>query len=272
MPAAPYSPYSPTVRSRAGFVALASWAAQPAYSQVFATNPKPPSLVPERMIRTHSLRLVGEYGITHNTMISVLMPVVWQQSLGPTEGNTNPQTQSGRLAGLGNTELAVKYRRDLHSHLVSASLRIGLPAQHSRANSGLATGFNTFLLMPMLHIGRPIGLFSYGFVYSGYGLRSRQYGQVLHSGAAFGFKRQHYGLELASTFFYALNGVATQISPAQRALGLYHPQQSYWVMEAKGDWRFSRFVGVNTGISVPIWGRFYPKMPTLEAAVYFQWD
>ncbi len=272
LPPAAYSAYNPGIRSRAGFIALISFSAQPTYSQLFTTNSGSTSAIPERRIRTQSLRFVGEYGFKDNTTFSFQMPINGLQSLGPTDGTLNPQTQSGQLWGLGNTELAVKYRFPLSYRLLSASLRLGLPAKQSSPGSGLATGFHAFHLVSMVHIGTPIGFNQYVFLFGGYGLRSNQYGQLFHGGAAYGYRFRQFGLELASTFFQPFNARDATISSSQQALGLYHPQLSYWTIEAKGDWRFSRFIGANFNISVPVWGCFYPNIPTLEAAAYFQWD
>jgi hypothetical protein len=262
---------SPWVRSRAGFFVQAAWQMIPAYTQLFGEAGTDIEL--ERAVTERSLQFYGEYGLSRHTTVVLTLPLVFNQ-----RGDSNPDSpnffareEPGKLAGLGNIQLALRHQISKGRVAFSGTLRVGLPATRYQSNTGLRTGLDALTITPMLSAGMGFRK-AYCFAYADYGWRSNHYSAFAQTGLEAGYHPGRFWLIGFTEFTGSLKNGAQHL-PAQDVLtGLYVNDQQWWSVGFKTLVALHRFWGLSASVTGAAWGQYVPEKPAFSLGAYFKWD
>ena len=262
---------SPWTRSKAGFYAQASWQFISSYSSVYGAGEE--SIQLPREVSENAIQLYGEYGISKRTTLLAAIPVVFNKrgALNPEWPYMAEQVDSGTIAGLGNTQLGVRYQFSAEKIAFAGTLRMGLPVSNYQANTGLSTGYDALTVLPMLSAGMGFGNV-YWFAYGGYGFRTNNYSHFINAGVEGGIHFWRIWLIAFSDYTGSLeNGSRPQPLPDVYT-GLYVNDQGWLSVGLKSIVEFNRFWGLNLSGAGAIWGQYVPQRPAFSIGTYFKWD
>ncbi len=262
---------SPWPRSKAGFFVQGAWNFIPTYTTLFGPDGK--DIVLERAVSEHNFQLYGEYGLSKKTTLIASLPFVVNK-----RGDSNPDSpymfaveDSGRIAGLGNTTLALRHQFLKGKLALAGTLRVGFPAITGYKPPGLRTGYNALTVLPMLSAGMGFGQL-YGFVYGGYGYQSNDYSHFLNFGGEIGLSLGKVWLIGFSETVLPLENGTRQLPALDELTGLYVNDQGWVSVGVKALWEINRFMGLHLSGAGAAWAQNVPKSPGISLGVYFKRD
>lgn len=262
---------SPWSRSKAGFFVQASWQTIPTYNTLF--GPEGKDIILERAVSERAVQCYAEYGLSRKTTLIGSLPYVFNR-----RGASNPESpfvyareDSGSIAGIGNTSLALRHQFLSGKLALAGTLKAGFPALTRYKSPGLRTGYNALTILPMVNAGMGFEHL-YWFAYGGYGYRSSGYSHFINAGAEIGLHFAQFWIVGFSDTVYPLeNGSVTL--PHQRVLtGLYVNDQGWVSIGFKAIWEINRFAGLNLSYAGAAWAQNVPKSPGISLGAYFKWE
>jgi hypothetical protein len=261
---------SPWLRNKAGLYAQASWQFIPTYEKIFPATTGY-TVQPERKLAENTFQLYGEYGLTSQTTVLISLPVRYNTAGVLIHPAANASTESGGLAGLGNTTLAIRQSLLKTRMPLTLTLRADLPAFSYNDRTGLRTGFPAWTLMPMLSTGLGFGK-SYAFAYAGYGYRTHHFSHLLDLGAEAGRRFGKLYLIAFTEWSPTLKNSNTIVPQANRYTSLYINDQCFWSFGFKGIYQFNRFTGIIVSLAGALQAALLPESPGIGFGFYFKWD
>jgi hypothetical protein len=262
---------SPFVRSKAGFYTQLGWHTVPQYDVLFGDDGADQPLA--RSVSDHTIQLYGEYGINRKTTLMAVIPmrVLRRGAITPFGTLLSSTSAAGNLTTIGNTSLGIRHQLYEKNCIISASLRVDLPAPKAQDDTNLRSGYQAWTAVPMMSVGQGFRR-AYWFGYGGFGLRTNNYSMFADTGIEGGV---HFGRFWVIAFSQALlslrNGDRPTELPSQLT-GLYVDRQSWVSVGFKGIWEINRFTGLVLSAAGAPFARNVPKSPGLGMAAYFRWD
>lgn len=263
---------SPWVRSKAGFYAQLGFNYIPTYGTLFGSNGN--DIVLDHKVSERQLQLYGEYGVTKKTTLILSLPLVFNE-----RGASNPasslmfaQEDTGSIAGLGNTSIALRHQFLNSDFALAGTIRVGFPAGASyMASTDLSTGYDAISIQPIISIGKGFQK-SYAFLFGSYGYRGNDYSHFLNFGAEGGLHLGKIWLIGFSELMYSLENGDRPLASFDALTGLNANNQGWLSLGAKAIWEINRFVGLSVSGAGAAWAKNVPKSPAIGVAAYFKWD
>ena len=219
----------------------------PSYSAVFQGNQgKSKSL--DGTLRERSIQSYLEYGWTKKIAVVAIVP--FKQIIAQTNAQTTSIRQSGRIAGLGNIGLGIKYSFIKEPLLVTGSCKINLGTYSANKATGLRTGYEATSVIATLSAGKGYDK-SYFFAYAGTGLYFDHLSNDFRYGAEYGY---HFKNKL--WLIVALNA-RESLKDGSRVYGvtyedtyLYVNNQSFTSFAAKIIYELNQSLGIIGAVNV----------------------
>lgn len=260
---------SPWTRSKAGLYTQAGYHFIPTYESLFAPDGGEQAL--ERALSERTIQLYTEYGIGKNTTLVLSLPFRFLEAGDLTMPGVPPQTGSGTLSGLGNTQFSVRQKLIDGKLPLTASFKAELPVDRYDDITGMSLGYNAWTFTPMISTGKGYAA-TYWFAYVGYGYRTDDFSDLLNAGAEGGLHLGPVWAILFVDWVQPMRNGAVALPPRNNLTGLYVNNQGYVAVGFKAVAEINRFFGAFFSFGGAATAQQVPRSPGLGLGGYFKWD
>ena len=219
-----------------------------------------------------SIQAFMEYGISEKLSLVTALPY----KIVSTNNDINPNSEfpllpEGSLSGLGNYELALKYKF-LDKTFVSAfSVKAEFNTGSRELEEGLATGYDATGYALYWHIGRSFGSKFYSFFESGYTLRTNNFSDDYRLLLEAGYQPANK-LWLAMVFDLRQslrNGNYDDVNLQQT--GLYTNNQEFFAFGIKSSYELKNNFGFSASTYGAFSGNYVAYSATFNLGVFMKW-
>lgn len=213
-----------------------------------------------------------EYGLTDKFGLSVNLPCKYVASLDKTISKSDLPNAlpSGSLFGLGNSAFRLKYKLIEKKWLAAVSVQAEIPAYATAPEKGMRTGFETWVINPMLHIGKSFSNGIYTYVDAGPAIRTGDYSNEIRAFAEAGKKvGKYFNIALALDLRETLRDKPDNLGN-YRYTGLFVNNQEYFSYGAKFSME-KNGTGLNFSTFGAAYGNYVAKAPFFNLGVFKKW-
>ncbi len=232
--------------------------------------------IPERIelhrnVTDNTLGFYGEYGISHKITVITSIPLKFLSTGDEIfKSNTFKDTlPAGKLVNVGNISLAGKYLIRNGTTKLSARLKIETPGVATDFNTGLATGYQTWVIHPAILLGRSWDTWYYT-AEAGPRFRTNDYSDEF-------YWNLEIGKQIKNLWIMALieskNSLRNKVRDDQTLLqtGRYVNDQEYVSPGLKLVYKIKEQFHVNAGIYGAFSGNYVMHFPSLNIGIAYDW-
>lgn len=223
-----------------------------------------------RSVGDYTFQLYAEVGLSEKISFTTALPYKYVFTSGE-KPLSNSNLQAGSLSGPGNAEFNLKYNFYNKQFLLSASLQTEMPTSVRDTALGLHTGFDTWALVPFIHIGKGFSNALYAHSNTGFALRGNGYSYEWRNLSEVG-KKAGKNLWLAVVIDIRVsmyNGTRTDV--AAEETGLYPNNQEWISYGLKAAYEHEGKIGFSVSGFGAAYGHLSAKAPFLNTGVYVKW-
>lgn len=260
---------SPWVKDFGAGYTHVSFGALLSYDQIFEGNIKNLTDL-EGTISETSIQSYTDIGLGKKFGAIISLPYnIVQSSL---DGPTSSGRIEGKISGLGNSELGLKYNFYDKGILVTGQVSVSLPVGSQDVESGLQTGYDVMAVTPYVSVGKGFGKF-YIYGYIGHEFTNNEYNDNLR-----------FGIEYGRKFFSKLWTIAAfnvkeptkkttkLLDPRIEETRLYVNNQYFNSLSLKLIYEINEKVGVNASSNlISIRANNLPFQAPFSLGAYLKW-
>jgi hypothetical protein len=193
-------------------------------------------------------------------------------------GLSQPSTllPPGRVFGMGNSSIGMKYRFNDNKILFAMSFQIEFPATTEKFMEGLRTGYNSWTFLPGIHLGQGYARGVYFFVEGYFGAHvadnQKQISHEYRINAEVGYE---FNVPLTMAFAVHVKESLKNITRTDnlnfQQTGLYLNNQEYITWEFKFMYDINENFGFNTALAGGFRTELIARTPVISAGMYFKW-
>lgn len=228
-------------------------------------------IVLNRFVSDNTLGAYFEYGLFDKLTVEGFIPL---KMVGTDDEIISPSSISdtlppGKLTGLGNTSLALKYNLVNKKYIISLRLKTEAPGFGNVSASGLQTGFNTWTFHPAILLAR--GWDKYYFTSeAGVRLRGNGYSNEFYGNIEGGYNFNKLWLialvEVKQSFFDGTRNDGSYLNTT-----LFVNNQQYVSPGIKLIYKASKHLHVNAGVYGAFSGNLVMAYPSLNIGLAYEW-
>lgn len=228
-----------------------------------------------RSVTDMTVRLNAVYGATNRVTIMASVPikiVSTDASAFNTGADFKDTLPGGRITGLGNVEVGVKYKFYHRKWVMAASLRSELKTGQYDASTGLRTAYDSWGFVPTFHIGRSWKEKYYWFADLGGCYRTDDYSgdwRISTEAGANLFKVLWLRLSLDSRRSFR-NGNFLDSNNVQTSLMVNN--QEWLALNFRLEYQHPIGIGLQAGIAGYFLGDNIPNAPYFFGGLYYKWN
>jgi hypothetical protein len=224
-----------------------------------------------RGVTDFHLQAYLEYGFTDNLSLTGSLPykfVATNDEINPAADL--PLLPSGKLNGIGNIELALKYKFFDKSFVAATSIKAELNSISRDMEKGLATGYGANGIGIYGHLGKGLNRF-YTFVEGGYMFKDHNYSDEVRINFEAGYKAvDELWLALVFDIRESMkNGNFDEMNLIQT--GLYPNNQEYFAFGFKTFYEFKNKIGLSASTFGAFGGNYAAHLATINIGVFKKW-
>lgn len=254
-------------KKKAGFFQIQSTFPASSYNRLFIENNQEANL--KRSVLDYTLQAYLEYGLTDKLNILSTLPYKF---VGTTSAsNDSLSLNKGRLNGLGNYKLGLKYSLLNKELKIAASIQSNFNTISKNISSGLTTGYNANSIGLYIHLGKGFTDKLYSFIDGGINSMGNNFSEYLEL---------HYelGYQLKPSLWTALtidvresfkNGSYKNENLKQT--GLYTNNQEYFAYGFKASYELNNKIGFTAATFGAFSGNYVAKVATFSLGIYKKW-
>ena len=213
-----------------------------------------------------------EYGLGEKFSLVTALPykfVSTNNELNPNSGL--PLLPQGSLSGLGNYELALKYKFFDKSFVSAVSIKAEFNTGLQDLEKGLATGFDASGYALYWHIGKSFGPRFYSFFETGYTLRTNNFSDYYRFFLEAGYQPvNNFWTALVFDLKKSLeNGNYDDLN--LRQTGLYANNQEFFAFGLKASYEFKNKIGLSASAFGAFSGNYVAHSTTFNIGIYKKW-
>jgi hypothetical protein len=214
-----------------------------------------------------------ELGLTDQLMLLGNLSLVYAGTSPKTFQTTDFNTllAPGRVFGMGNSSIGMKYRFTKKSFLFAMSFQVEFPGSTEKSINGLRTGYDAWTFLPGIHMGQGFSNGIYYFVEGSFGGHTRLSDEYRLQGEfGYHFKKP---LILAVTVHVkqSLKNKTPSDSPNYQQTGLYLNDQEYISWAFKFTQELSDKFGWNTALAGGFHTELIARTPVISFGMYYKW-
>ena len=224
-----------------------------------------------RGVTDFHLQAYLEYGISDKLSFYGSLPykfVSTNDELNP--ASTLPILPSGKLNGIGNIEMALKYKFLDKSFVSAFSIKAELNTASRDMEKGLATGYGANGIALYWHFGKGLNRF-YTFIEGGYTLKDHDYSDDIKLNFEVGYKAvDELWLALVLDIRKSMkNGSYEELNLIQT--GLYPNNQEYFAFGFKTFYEFKNKTGISASSFGALSGNYAAYLATINIGIFRKW-
>lgn len=213
-----------------------------------------------------------EYGITDKLNLITVLPYKYITTGAAQTPLNNPiLLPSGKLSGLSNFKLALKYKLSDKKIKIAMSIQSSFNSTQQDLEKGLITGYGANSIGLYAHLGKSFSERFYSFVEGGINSSSNNFSDfyAIHYEIGYRFKPSFWGaftLDLLESF---RNG--SYRNENLRQTGFYTNNQEYFSFGIKTSYEFKNKIGFTIAAFGAFSGNYVAYLSTFSLGVYKKW-
>ncbi|RLD54313.1 MAG: hypothetical protein DRJ05_14915 [Bacteroidetes bacterium] len=253
-----------------GFLQIQTTFPATPYNQLFISDGSILEL--NRGVMDITIQAFLEYGINEKFSLITSLPYKFVSTNNEINLNSElPLLPEGSLSGLGNYEMALKYKFLDKTYISAVSVKAEFNTSSRDLEKGLATGYDASGYSLFWHIGRSFGARFYSFFESGYTLRTNDFSND------FRFVLEA-GYQPANNFWLAIvfdkkqsmeNGNYNDNNLQQT--GLYTNNQEFFAFGLKTSYGLKSKIGFSASTFGAFSGNYVAHSATFNIGVFKKW-
>lgn len=214
-----------------------------------------------------------EYGVAKNLALFANIELKYVGSSSKTFPSTlNSAVPSGKLFGLGNSSLGLKYNFLNKKVLLSLSFAMEFPATSSKASTGLRTGIPSFSFVPGLHFGQGFQNGIYYYIEGFFAARNNySHEWRLNGELGYDFKRPLV-MALFVNARQSLNNKIYNDNSNFINTGLFLNNQEFVAWSLKFIYEMKENMGITAALSGGATTKLIARTPVISAGFYIKWN
>ena len=253
-----------------GFVQLQATFPSGPYNQLFISDGSILEL--NRGVTDISIQAFLEYGISEKFSLVTALPYKFVGTNNNINLNADfPLLPGGDLSGLGNYEMALKYKFLDKTFISAVSLKAGFNTSLQDLEKGLATGYDASGYGLWWHIGRSFGSKFYSFFESGYTFLTNDFSDDFRFMLEAGYQPIN-NLWLAVVFDKKQsmeNGKYDDVNLKQT--GLYTNNQEFFAFGLKSSYELKNKIGFSASTFGAFSGNYVAHSATFNIGIFKKW-